>query len=75
MNNTIFAVVAIMAAAALLAGALVIAPAAYAGGGGGDGNTVTKESNKAKSIASGFGTIAANVQANAVCALVVTLCI
>jgi len=70
MNNTIFAVVAIMAAA-LLAGALVIAPVSASSG---DGNTVTKESNKAKSIASGFGTIAANVQANAVCAEI-TLCI
>ena len=72
MNNTIFAVVAIMAAASLLTAALVIAPASATSG---DGNTVTKQKNKATAIASGFGTIAANVQANAVCALVTTLCI
>jgi len=64
MNNTTFAVVAIMAAAALLAGALVITPAAYASG---DGNTVTKLKNKGTAIASGFGTTAANVQLNAIC--------
>jgi len=64
MNNTTIAIVAIMAAAALLAGAMVITPAAYAHG---DGNTITKQSNHAKAIASGFGTIAANVQSNAIC--------
>jgi len=63
MNNTTIAIVAIMAAA-LLAGAMVITPAAYAHG---DGNTITKQSNHAKAIASGFGTIAANVQSNAIC--------
>jgi hypothetical protein len=43
---------------------MVITPAAYAHG---DGNTITKQSNHAKAIASGFGTIAANVQSNAIC--------
>jgi len=64
MNNTTFAIVAIMTASALFTGALVIAPAAYASG---DGNTITKQSNHAKAIASGFGTVAANVQLNAIC--------
>jgi len=64
MNNTTFAIVAIMAAASLLTGAMIIAPAAYASS---DGNTVTKLKNKGTAIASGFGTIAANVQQNALC--------
>jgi len=64
MNNTIFAVVAIMAAATLLTAALVIAPASATSG---DGNTITKQKNKAKAIASGFGTVAANVQLNSIC--------
>jgi len=69
MNNTIFAVVAVMAAAALLAGALVIAPASATSG---DGNTITKLKNKGYASASGFGTISANVQANAVCFVTAT---
>ena len=72
MNNTVFIIVAVMATLALLTSALVIAPALASSG---DGNTISKEKNQAKSIASGFGTISANVQANAICALVTTLCI
>ena len=53
-----------MAAAALLTAALVIAPASATSG---DGNTITKQKNKAKAIASGFGTVAANVQLNSIC--------
>jgi hypothetical protein len=34
----------------------------------GDGNTVSKLKNNGTAIASGFGTVAANVQANAICA-------
>ena len=56
MNNTVFAIVAVMATAALLTSALVIAPALASSG---DGNTITKEKNKGKAIASGFGTIRA----------------
>jgi hypothetical protein len=40
----------------------------------GDGNTVSKLKNHGKAIASGFGTIAANVQSNAIC-FVVAACI
>ena len=69
MNNAIFAIVAIMAAATLLTAALVIAPASATSG---DGNTITKQKNKAKAIASGFGTIAANVQLNSICFVTAT---
>ena len=55
MKNTVFTIVAVMATAALLTGAMVIAPASASSG---DGNTVTKQKNHAKSIASGFGTVA-----------------
>jgi hypothetical protein len=64
MNNTPFTTVAILAAA-LLIGAIAITPSVFASS---DGNTITKEKNKGKTIASGFGTIAVNIQPNAVCA-------
>ena len=50
---------------ALLIGAIAITQSVFASS---DGNTITKEKNKGKAIASGFGTITANVQPNAVCA-------
>ena len=69
MNNAIFAIVAIMAAATLLTAALVIAPASATSG---DGNTITKQKNKGTAIASGFGTVAANVQLNSICFVTAT---
>ena len=72
MNHTTLGLIAILAAATLVIATLAAAPAFASLG---DGNTITKQKNKAKAIASGFGTIAANVQANAVCALVTTLCV
>jgi hypothetical protein len=71
MNRTTLGLVAILAAATLVMTTLAAAPA-FAGGhykGIGDGNTLTKQTNKAKASASGFGTIAANVQSNAICFL------
>jgi hypothetical protein len=38
----------------------------------GDGNTVTKLKNNGTAIASGFGTIAANQQTNAICFVTAT---
>jgi hypothetical protein len=64
-----------LAAATLVITTLAAAPA-FAGGhhhrGLGDGNTLTAQKNQAKAIASGFGTIAANVQQNAVCFVIAT---
>ncbi len=65
MNNTTFAIGAILSAALLIVGAIAMTHTVFASG---DGNTSTKEKNKGKTIASGFGTIALNVQPNAVCA-------
>ena len=81
MNHTTLGLIAILAAATLVIGTLAaVAPAAYAGGHHykkhyksiGDGNTLTAQENHAKAIASGFGTIALNVQQNAICAVVAT---
>ena len=69
MNHKTLGLVAILAAATLVIGTLAAAPAFASLG---DGNTVTKQKNKAKAIASGFGTIAANVQSNAICFTVAT---
>jgi hypothetical protein len=72
MNHTTLGLVAVLAAATLVITTFAAAPA-FAGGhhhnGLGDGNTLTSQKNKAKAIASGFGTIAANVQQNALCFL------
>ena len=76
MNHTTLGLIAILAAATLVIGTLTaVAPAAFAGGhykrhykeSAGDGNTITKQKNQGKAIASGFGTVAANVQSNAIC--------
>jgi hypothetical protein len=74
MNHTTLGIFAVLAAATLVITTLAAAPA-FAGGhhkGLGDGNTLTAQKNKAKAIASGFGTIAANVQQNAVCFVIAT---
>jgi len=65
MNHTTLGLVAILAAATLVIGTVAIASPAFASLG--DGNTLTKQKNKAKALASGFGTIAANIQQNAIC--------
>jgi hypothetical protein len=70
MNRTTLGLVAILAAATLVMTTLAAAPA-FAGGhykrGLGDGNTLTAQKNQGKAIASGFGTLAANVQLNSLC--------
>jgi hypothetical protein len=69
MNHTTLGLVAILAAATLVMTTLAAVPA-FAGGhykGIGDGNTLTAQKNQGKAIASGFGTVAANVQQNAIC--------
>jgi hypothetical protein len=75
MNHTTLGLFAVLAAATLVITTFAAAPA-FAGGhhhnGLGDGNTLTAQKNKAKAIASGFGTIAANVQQNALCFVVAT---
>jgi hypothetical protein len=63
MNRTTLGLVAILAAATLVITTL----AAPAFASVGDGNTLTKQNNKAKAIASGFGTLAANIQLNTIC--------
>jgi hypothetical protein len=81
MNHTTLGLIAILAAATLVIGTLAtVTPAAFAGGhykrhykgSTGDGNTLTAQKNQGKAIASGFGTIAANVQLNTICATVAT---
>jgi hypothetical protein len=78
MNHTTLGLVAILAAATLVIATTVAATPAFAGGhkrhykGLGDGNTLTTQKNKAIAISSGFGTIAANVQQNALCFTVAT---
>ena len=69
MNHTTLGLIAILAAATLVIATLAAAPAFASLG---DGNTVTKQKNQGKAIASGFGTTAANVQANAICFTVAT---
>jgi hypothetical protein len=69
MNHTTLGLFAVLAAATLAIATLGAAPA-FAGGhykGIGDGNTLTKQKNQGKAIASGFGTVAANVQLNSIC--------
>ena len=51
INSKTLGIMAIFAASVLVTGALVAAPS-YAKG---DGNTITKEKNEGKAIASGFG--------------------
>ena len=62
MNKTSYtlAIAAVIVAAALVAGSF--ATVAFA-----DGDTKITQKNKAKAIASGFGTTAANIQANLCC--------
>jgi hypothetical protein len=69
MNHTTLGLIAVLAAATLVIATLA-APALATSIG--DGNTLTKQKNKAKAIASGFGTIAANVQQNSICFVVAT---
>jgi hypothetical protein len=69
MNHTTLGLIAILAAATLVIATLAAAPAFASIG---DGNTLTKQKNKARASASGFGTIAANVQQNVICAVVAT---
>jgi hypothetical protein len=70
MNHTTLGLVAVVIATTLVITSLAAAPA-FAGGhykrGLGDGNTLTKEENQGKATASGFGTVAANVQLNSIC--------
>jgi hypothetical protein len=71
MNHTTLGLIAVLAAATLVIASLAAAPAFAGGhyrGGIGDGNTLTKQKNQGKAIASGFGTVAANVQLNTICA-------
>ena len=70
MNHTTLGLIAVLAAAILVIATLAAAPALAKSIG--DGNTLTKQKNKAKAIASGFGTIAANVQQNVICTVVAT---
>ena len=65
MNHTTLGLFAVLAAATLAIATLGAAPAFAKSIG--DGNTLTAQKNKAKAIASGFGTIAANVQLNSIC--------
>jgi len=75
MNHTTLGLVAIVIATTLVISTVAAVPAAFAGGHGkryskggiGDGNTLTKEENQGKAIASGFGTTAANAQLNTIC--------
>jgi hypothetical protein len=71
MNHTTLGLIAILAAATLVIATVAAAAPAFAKSIG-DGNTLTKQKNKAKAIASGFGTIAANVQQNVICTVVAT---
>jgi hypothetical protein len=64
MNHTTLGLIAILAAATLVIGTLAAAPAFASLG---DGNTLTAQKNKAKALASGFGTTAANIQLNTIC--------
>jgi carbohydrate-selective porin OprB len=78
MNHTTLGLFAVLAAATLVITALAAAPAFAGGhykGGLGDGNTLTKQKNQGKAIASGFGTTAANIQLNSICFLVTTACV
>jgi hypothetical protein len=70
MNHTTLGLLAVLAAATLVITSLAAAPAFAKSIG--DGNTLTKQKNKAKAIASGFGTIAANVQLNSICFVTAT---
>ena len=80
MNHTTLGLVAFVIATTLVISTVAAVPAAFAGGHGkrhykgglGDGNTLTKEENQGKAIASGFGTIAANVQLNNLCFVTAT---
>ena len=62
-TTTTLGIFAVLAATMLIVGTLVTMPA-FANSG--DGNTYTKLKNKAKTIASGFGTVAANEQSNCI---------
>ena len=64
MNHTTLGLVTILIAATLVITTLAAAPAFASLG---DGNTLTSQMNKARASASRFGTIAANVQQNAIC--------
>ena len=68
INSKTLGIMAIFAASVLVTGALVAAPS-YAKG---DGNTITKEKNEGKAIASGFGTTAINLQNNCINSLLVS---
>ena len=67
MNHTTLGLIAVLAAATLVIASLAAAAPAFAKSIG-DGNTLTAQKNKAKASASGFGTIAANIQLNTICA-------
>jgi hypothetical protein len=73
MNHTTLGLLAVLAAATLVIASLAAAPAFAKSIG--DGNTYTKQKNKAKAIASGFGTIAANVQLNTICFVTPVACV
>ena len=70
MDHTTLGLLAIIAAATLVIATFAAAAPAFASIG--DGNTLTKQKNHARASASGFGTIAVNVQQNAICAIVAT---
>jgi hypothetical protein len=75
MNHTTLGLLAVLAAATLVITSLAAAPAFAGGhykGGIGDGSTLTAQKNKSKAIASGFGTVAANVQLNSICFVTAT---
>jgi hypothetical protein len=59
MNTTTLGIAAVLALTIMVVAGLVVTPV-FAG----SGNTIIKFSNKAKATASGFGSLAANVQQN-----------
>ena len=73
INSKTLGIMAIFAASVLVTGALIAAPSYASGdnhkykdkdGVSGDGNTIVKEKNEGKAIASGFFTEAENKQSN-----------
>jgi hypothetical protein len=63
MNMTTLGIAAVLALTIMVVAGLVVTPV-FAKSSVGDGNTIIKFKNKAKATASGFGTLAANVQQN-----------
>ena len=78
INSKTLGIMAIFAASVLVTGALMATPSYAKGdhkdkdGVSGDGNTIVKEKNDGKAIASGFGTTAINLQNNCINSLLVS---